>query len=112
MIYESKRNPNREILGNVYFGDGDVEEILWFNFFVDHKIGFIRIDFVTVSGTYIYMDMIESFGIFKKPVGTYYRLNEVSDNGMPIYNEIDITKIEIYETKEWGDVRKVNSLLD
>lgn len=113
MIKELVRKQSVEKLGNVYFGDGDVEEILWFNYFADRKIGFTRIDFITVSGTYIYMEMIETIGRWKKSVGTYYRLNEVTDHGMPIYNEIDIDHIDIYETeKGWGDVRPNNSVFD
>lgn len=83
--------------GYVYFPDGDVEEVLWANFFSDHKIGFTRIDFITHTGVYIYERFDWKEGRTVKTEEVWYRRNNLSDHGMPIYDEIDISRIELLE---------------
>ena len=82
--------------GYVYFPDGDIEEVLWFVFESDSKSGFKRIDFTTSTGFYIYMrfDYREDGRLKSKE--TWWRRNNYDDHGMPNYDEIDISRIELF----------------
>ena len=86
--------------GYVYFPDGDVEEVLWANFFSDSKVGFTRIDFITCTGVYIYERLDYKEGRKIRTEEVWYRRNNHDDHGMPIYDEIDISRIELFEGGE------------
>lgn len=86
--------------GYLYFGDGEVEEVSWANFFSDQKIGFTRIDAVTYTGTYICIRLDNKEGHKIETEETWYRRNNYDDHGMPIYDEIDILRIELFKEVE------------